>query len=276
MLYVVVLLQLKQLAMAEKLPMRAMTRMWQMLLKSLEEVAMAPNAMMAAEMAIIRLTHVADLPSPEELLRKLQNTPAPAPTPPGGGGGGAPAPRAGATSQHTAPQNHTPQTGGGTTAHGGAATALALDTQTSLARFVTFDSVVELIRHHRDVKLLIEVETTLRLVSYRPGRIEFSLTQKAPGDLASRLDARLRGWTGVKWGISVVAESDSPTIAELRDEKRAADEAEVRKNPLVTAVFDAFPKAKIIDIRTPADITAQAAEQALPEVGEEWDPFEDD
>ena len=52
--------------------MRVLTRMWQMLLKALDEVASAPNAMMAAEMAVIRLTHVADLPPPEELVRKLQ------------------------------------------------------------------------------------------------------------------------------------------------------------------------------------------------------------
>ena len=72
--------------MAETLPMRVLSRMWQMLLKALDEVAQAPNTMMAAEMAIIRLTHVADLPSPEELVRKLQDTPPP-PTPPNGGGG---------------------------------------------------------------------------------------------------------------------------------------------------------------------------------------------
>ncbi len=58
-------------AMAEALPLRALARMWQMLLKALDEVAQAPNAMMAAEMAVIRLTHVADLPTPEELVRKL-------------------------------------------------------------------------------------------------------------------------------------------------------------------------------------------------------------
>ena len=33
--------------------------------------------MMAAEMAVIRLTHVADLPSPEELVRRLQDAPPP-------------------------------------------------------------------------------------------------------------------------------------------------------------------------------------------------------
>ena len=58
-------------AMADKLPMRVMTRMWQMLLKALEEVAAAPNAMMAAEMAVIRLTHVSDLPTPSDLVKKL-------------------------------------------------------------------------------------------------------------------------------------------------------------------------------------------------------------
>ena len=57
-------------AMAEALPMRVLTRMWQMLLKSLEEVAQAPNSMMAAEMAVIRMTHVAELPAPEDLVRR--------------------------------------------------------------------------------------------------------------------------------------------------------------------------------------------------------------
>lgn len=54
-----------------RLGRRVLTRMWQMLLKTLDEVANAPNAMMAAEMAIIRLTHVAELPSPGELVRRL-------------------------------------------------------------------------------------------------------------------------------------------------------------------------------------------------------------
>ena len=40
--------------------------------------AMAAAIMMAAEMAVIRLTHVADLPDPEKLIRDLQAAP-PAP-----------------------------------------------------------------------------------------------------------------------------------------------------------------------------------------------------
>ncbi len=75
------------LDMAGRLPMRALSRMWQMLLKAIEEVGLAPNAMMAAEMAVIRLTHVADLPDPETLVRRLSE----GPRPPAGPGGGAPA-----------------------------------------------------------------------------------------------------------------------------------------------------------------------------------------
>ena len=80
------------LSLAERLPMRSMTRMWQMLLKALEEVAAAPNAMMAAEMAVIRLTHVSELPSPEELVKRLKDAPRPPEPPQGGGGGGVAAP----------------------------------------------------------------------------------------------------------------------------------------------------------------------------------------
>ena len=74
------------LEMAGRLPMRVLTRMWQMLLKALEEVALAPNAMMAAEMAVIRLTHVADLPDPETLVKQAAIA-----RPPPANGGGAPA-----------------------------------------------------------------------------------------------------------------------------------------------------------------------------------------
>ncbi len=270
-------------ALAERLPMRALTRMWQMLLKSLEETAQAPNAMMAAEMAVIRLTHVADLPSPEDLLRKLQNSPAPASSPPGGPAGGptgrssapARAPSSAQTSDGT--QTHAPAPAGAApTARSGAATALAVAPENALARYATFDSVIALIRHNRDVKLLVEVETTLRLASYAPGRIEFTPTDAAPRDLASRLAQRLQQWTGTRWGVSVVDGADAPTIAETRDTERLRKEQEALDNPLVQAVFTAFPKARITAIRSQRDLAGEAAQEALPEVDEEWDPFEDD
>jgi DNA polymerase-3 subunit gamma/tau len=225
--------------------------------------------MMAAEMAVIRMTHVADLPDPESLMRRMAEGPGPsAPV----GRGPAPsgptaqaAPRAGVTA---APAGN------------GAATALARAPEVTLARYASFPAVVELIRANRDVKLLLEVENHLRLVHYAPGRIEFEPTQDAPRDLAQTLGQRLQGWTGVRWGVSVVSGGGAPTIAEDRDARTAAAKDRARDNPLVQAVFAAFPEARIVEVRTPAEIEARAGAEALPEAeddsGAEWDPFEEE
>ena len=254
-------------AMAEKLPMRVMTRMWQMLLKALEEVAAAPNAMMAAEMAIIRLTHVADLPSPEELVKKLQDTPPP-PGPPGGGGG-MNAPQMGGATQAYA----TAQVAGGP---GGTVTALAPQADQALARFASFDHVVDLIQKNRDGLLLNNVKKYVRLAAYQPGRIEFVPAPNAPQDLAQRLGGALQRWTGNRWAVILVNEGGAPSIFEVEDAENEALRAEAREHPLVKAVFDAFPKAKITDIKTQKEIAREAQAEALPEVEDEWDPFEED
>jgi len=256
--------------MADTLPIRVLTRLWQMLLKALEEVAAAPNAMMAAEMAIIRLTHVADLPTPDELVRTLQNTPVPAGGSPittgGTQQGGSPGAQA---VQHAQTRMASAPNGAGQT------TSLAQYPESALAHYPTFEHVLELIRHNRDVKLLVEVETSLQLAAYRPGRIEFVPTDAAPRDLAHRLGAKLQLWTGNRWAVTIVNSGGAPTIASLRDAKDNAMRAQAEEHPLMQAVLAQFPQAKIVAIRTAADIAAAAVIEALPEVEDEWDPFED-
>ena len=251
-------------AMAEALSIRALTRMWQMLLKALEEVAAAPNAMMAAEMAVIRLTHVAELPTPDDLLRRLQDGPPsagaePAAVPPAAPSGGPAATRP-------------PATGGG---GGSAVLAPAVAPEPGLAHYASFDSVVELVRANRDIQLLIGIETGLRLAAYAPGRIEFAPAEGAPRDLAQRLGQRLQTWTGRRWAISVVPEG-APTIAERRDGEARALRQEVSAHPLVRAVFDAFPGATISGVTSRAEREGAAAGEALEDVPDDWDPFEDD
>ncbi len=63
--------------LAEKLTLPALARVWQMLLKGLEEVQAAPSPIQAAEMVLVRLAYVADLPVPAELVRSLATPPAP-------------------------------------------------------------------------------------------------------------------------------------------------------------------------------------------------------
>ena len=255
-------------AFSQSLSMRILTRTWQLLLKALEEISSAPNPMMAAEMAVIRITHVSDLPSPEELVKKLTSTHSESEGVKKGNSGGS---VSNTTSSNFKPTQQTetrPIKNEGNT-------ALALDTETWALQYPTFESVLEIIRKFRDMKLLIDVENSVRLSSYVPGRIEFTPTENAPKDLAQRLGQLLQNWTGFRWAITVVGNCSGETIQEQRNAKDATLKREAKLHPFVKTVFDNFPKASIIEIKSQAEIIAEAEEAGLPEIEGEWDPFEE-
>ncbi|RCL82548.1 MAG: DNA polymerase III subunit gamma/tau [Rhodobacteraceae bacterium] len=255
-------------AFSQSLSMRILTRTWQLLLKALEEISSAPNPMMAAEMAVIRITHVSDLPSPEELVKKLTSTHSESEGVKKGNSGGS---VSNTTSSNFKPTQQTetrPIKNEGNT-------ALALDTETLDLQYPTFESVLEIIRKFRDMKLLIDVENSVRLSSYVPGRIEFTPTENAPKDLAQRLGQLLQNWTGFRWAITVVGNCSGETIQEQRNAKDATLKREAKLHPFVKTVFDNFPKASIIEIKSQAEIVAEAEETGLPEIEGEWDPFEE-
>ena len=255
-------------AFSQSLSMRILTRTWQLLLKALEEISSAPNPMMAAEMAVIRITHVSDLPSPEELVKKLTSTHSESE--------GVKKGNPGKSISNTTSSNFKPtqQTETRPIKNEGN-TALALDTETLDLQYPTFESVLEIIRKFRDMKLLIDVENSVRLSSYVPGRIEFTPTENAPKDLAQRLGQLLQNWTGFRWAITVVGNCSGETIQEQRNAKDATLKREAKLHPFVKTVFDNFPKASIIEIKSQAEIVAEAEKTGLPEIEGEWDPFEE-
>ena len=253
---------------SQYLSMRVLTRTWQLLLKALDEISSAPNSMMAAEMAIIRITHVSDLPSPGELVKKLTNS----------------QPdntvvkkesSEGATTNTTSSnyiQSQSKETNS-TSIDGN--TALALDAETLALQYPTFESVLEIIRKFRDMKLLIDVENSIRLGSYMPGRIEFTPTKDAPKDLAQRLGQLLQSWTGFRWAVTVVSHCSAKTIQEHRNAEEAQLELDAKLHPFVKTVFEKFPKASITEIKSQTQIITEAAQTSLPEIEGEWDPFEE-
>lgn len=266
--------------LAERLPMRVMSRMWQLLLKALEEVSAAPNAMMAAEMAIIRLTHVADLPDPEALIRRVQQAQT--------AGEFARGPSVAGAQPTQAPQAmRRARPAPAVQAHGSAAHALAA-TPEMVESYPDFASVIELITRMRDMTLLVLVERHLSLVRYSPGRIEYQPRDNPPADLAQRLAERLRGWTaGQRWAVTITNEDGAPTIAETREAQARADRDRALALPIVQQVLAAFPgatltgitrvapEAQVADLPEGAANPHDGTEGPVAEV-EEWDPFEDE
>jgi DNA polymerase-3 subunit gamma/tau len=249
--------------LSQRLSMPVLARSWQMLLKGLGEAQAAPQALAAAEMALIRLIYVADLPPPADLVQRLQpggaptgNAPAPGNQPRHGNGGGSGGNGAGhasavATSFVGAGSSDGPRA----LMRAAPAPAAALPAPPQLADPRSFDEVVALVRARREAILLAHLLSDVHLVSFEPGRIEFRPGEKAPPGLAARLAACLLDWTGRRW---MVALSSAPGEATLKEQAAAAiaeKKRQAAEHPLVQAVLRAFPGASIDAVR---DLAEQA------------------
>ena len=251
---------------AEGVSIKSLSRMWQMLLVSIDEIRLAPNAMMTAEMAIIRLTYVAELPSPEELIKTItkrsQNDRGKiakqTPTSPNKLAQSSPGDKNNLLVEHT--QNKQ-----------AVVRKLAVDQE----QITSFYEVIELIKEKRDLKLLVDVETSLKLVKFTPGLIEFEPTKNAPKDLAHNLGKKLTLWSGRRWAVSIVNQGGNKTISEQKLEKEVELQELAKSHTLVKTAMAVFPEAKIINVKTSGVLEAEAALEALPEVSDDWDPFEE-
>ncbi len=74
-------------------------------------------------------------------------------------------------------------------------------------------------------------------------------TPEAPPRLANELGERLTNWTGARWVAVVSSDDGAPTLGEQAADARAEAIAEAEQHPLVKAVLDTFPDAKVTDVR---------------------------
>ncbi|ALL12087.1 DNA polymerase III subunit gamma/tau [Caulobacter henricii] len=201
-----------------------LSRLWQMLLKAHDEVRRAPDAMAAAEMALIRLCYAADLPGPEEALKALRDGNAPGGL--GGGGGSA---------------------GGGGSGGGVSAqmVSMASPAAQALPVLASFDDVLALIAAKRDIGLRLDVEQFVRPISFRPGAITYEPAPGAPGNLAGRLVRALKEWTGQPWLVAAEGGGGAESLLERQKREDREALAEIKADPFVASLLAAFPGAEL-------------------------------
>ncbi|WP_119420521.1 DNA polymerase III subunit gamma/tau [Desertibaculum subflavum] len=232
-------------AMAQKLGMAVLQRAWQMLLKGLGEVQRAPRPAAAAEMLILRLAHVAELPPPGDLVAALTQGAAAAPAAaPAAMPAGRPAPALPSRPMAKAVGESAPS------APRAAPAASPAPAEAKLPS--SLREIVELVAARGDSRLRAEIVLYVRPVRIDAGHVEFSTAPGAPPDLANRLQLKLREWTARPWAVVVSTQPGEPSIDESEKAAKAAARAEVERHPLVQAVFAAFPGAAIQTVTPPA------------------------
>tara|TARA_R110002110_G_scaffold415612_7_gene652368 strand:+ start:174176 stop:176176 length:2001 start_codon:yes stop_codon:yes gene_type:complete len=242
-------------AMADGLSVAVLSRAWQMLLKGVGEVQRAPSAMAAAEMVLIRLAHTADMPSPGDIIKKLESAPT--------------APATGAVPASTPAGSAAPVSDGG----GGAARAVAGNGSEAMpspdsvpdsapdpspvpqaqADPQGFRELVEIFGTRREIAVRSHLYNNVHMVTYEPGRLEFRPNEHAPSDLPGQVLGRLREWLGAHWQVSVSGAQGDATLAEQDEAAEAATYREAAEHPVVRAALEAFPGASIekVEVRDP-------------------------
>ncbi len=243
--------------MAGKLGMPVLTRTWQLLLKGMGEIQVAPNPQAAAEMIVLRLVYAADLPTPGDLIRQIQNGAAAASAPAGDPGRGSPPPG--------------PRAEGAI--HGGFATVATARSQpvaealpapmveTASANLPvpkTYRELVRLFAERKEGLLEFHLAASVRLVRFEVGLVELNPLPAAPTNLANRVGTLLSEWTGRRWVIGISSAQGEPTLAETEQAQRNAALDSARMSPTVQALMEAFPGTVITDVRE----LAQASEPA--------------
>lgn len=205
---------------AQRLSPAQLHRLWQLLLKGHDEVRSAPDPLVAAKMALLRVQHAADLPDPGALAKKLEDIAARGSVANPSEGGDAPA----APARPAGPEG--------------------LDWAALIAR----------VEQSGQFRLAQLMHDWVRVITLGPGELIYALAPGYPGDATAELrDALLRA-TGERWTVTRGEGDAAPSLKEMQDAQKGAARAAVLADPLVEAAFAAFPGAELLEERPEARV----------------------
>jgi DNA polymerase-3 subunit gamma/tau len=197
--------------MARQLGWGTIHRLWQMLLKGLQDVEVAPDPREAAEMALLRLIHAAEMPDPATLLQRLSSE------------GAVASPAAAPAAK-----------GNGTTAQ------LPAD----------FQGLIKALERSGRHQLAIQLHDQVSLVRYAPPELAVKPLRPLGGDWTRDVAAALKAATGDTWQVSLSDEAGEPSLLDQEKMAEQRVRADVLADPNVRTVMDAFPEAELESFST--------------------------
>jgi DNA polymerase III subunit gamma/tau len=246
--------------MAKDITLSRLARAWQIMLKGHGEVNLAPDPHAAADMVLIRLAHVANMPTPGDLVRKLKDV--------------TPDMLASSTPASSAPTSSTPVSS--TPAeqwpdqdmpppmtdmpdhapdHMAPAPSAPSSPQLASPQLASPQPVPEnmiqmaqIFEDHGELKLASYLRTRIRPVLLEAGRFEFSADRPLDESVPGQIGYFLTEWTGMRWMVSVVTQSGNDTLDEIEHAQKQAIHDSLTADPIVKSAMDTFPDSTIHSI----------------------------
>ena len=208
-----------------KVSIAVLSKMWQMMIKGLGELQVAPVQIDALEMILIRIAYSASLPTPYELLNDVKKNSNLSLSRPAAAATSAPAPvfREAPAAEPDSELSDTP-------------------------KFQAFDRLTDLVNYLEQKKMPLAeyaLKNDVSVSEFSNGFIKMTVSEKIHPDFILNLHKILTEATGLTWKIELSRGALGVTLADL---ERAAEEEEKRnimEYPLVKAIMAEFKGAKI-------------------------------
>lgn len=195
-------------------------RLWQMLLKGYDEVKTAPDPLVSAQMALLRLIHAANAPDPGSLVKRMEELAKGIPA----ASADSPAPALGSGDS---PETRT--------------------RPASLAR-PDFASLVAKVEDAGEYIAASIMRLQLRVVSLEDGALTFARAPEFRDKIETELRGALAKATGRSWVLTEVEDpAAQPSMAEAAQAEAAALRDAMEAHPLMQAARAAFPQAELLD-----------------------------
>ncbi|MBS4772766.1 MAG: DNA polymerase III subunit gamma/tau [Proteobacteria bacterium] len=228
--------------LAPTVSIAVLSKIWQMMIKGLNELNMAPVQIDALEMILIRIAFSASLPTPSEILNdvkknsNLKMVPQPAETPH----------REASAPVFTAPAAPAVQT--------------ADNNESARGNINTPEELLAYLESTKKVLLSYSLKNDLSFNSFSFGKMSVTASDKINNDFLLNLQNVLIEATGQKWDIDVRRGQLGETIADRERAQDNANKKSVSDLPLVKAILAEFNGAKIETLTR--KINAEAEEES--------------
>ena len=217
--------------MAVSVSIAVLSKIWQMLIKGVSEMQIAPVQIDALEMILIRIAYSAELPTPAEILadvKKNSNLGATAPHFENGSSLSANIsnPVSAAVLTQNTPQN----------AEGGSKPANFFNSP---------EDFISYLEQTRRLLIVYSLKSDVSFDDFHDGYIKMTITDKISPDFIMNLHKILEQATGKSWKIDTVRGNLGQTLFQKEDAKLAEERKDIMESPLVKAILAEFKGARI-------------------------------
>ena len=239
------------LTLSKNIDFSYISMIWQFILKGIEELSFVPNHFLSFQMLIMRLVHLKDLPSPEQVIEDALNS------------------DTRAMSESTEKQDDFNEIKPGTIINKqtSAKTQIKsiiqekaedidrnpkiLEKKQEVGKLEiinSFEKLIEITNDKKEIELKFDLERNVRVVKFETGKIDISFNEKLSKNFVRSLTEKLKLWTGERWIISLSKETGKNTIFENKEIYKKKLLQDALESEVYKKIKENFPDAELNEV----------------------------